>query len=260
MGMELGGDTKGFGLMAFQSMPDEEEGGVLQMSPTMAAGGGPGLWINSTGDRFVDETAAFDFPMAANAIYSQRDHFMWSIWDEAWAGYLKEKGLDLGIGASLPVGTKLDVMEDVLKNVEAGSPHVFIADSIPELAEKIGVDPVRLQQTVDRYNGFVASHHDDDFFKDPLFMMPVVHGKVMAARFIAGSFVSIGGLRVTPEMEVINKMGEPVAIGVYATGADVGGLWGDTYEVRRAGAMQSWAATSGRIAGANAAALARNSK
>jgi fumarate reductase flavoprotein subunit len=257
MGMELGGDTKGFGLMAFQSIPTEE--GVTQMSPTMAAGGGPGLWVNSSGDRFVDETAAFDFPMAANAIYSQRGHFMWSIWDEAWVAYLKEKGLDLGIGAGLPVGTKLDVMEDVLKNVEAGSPNIFIADSIPELAEKIGVDPDRLQQTVDRYNGFVASHHDDDFFKDPRFMVPVVQGKVMAARFIAGSFVSIGGLRVTPEMEVINKMGEPVAVGVYATGADVGGLWGDTYEVRRAGAMQSWAATSGRIAGANAAALAKKS-
>lgn len=259
MGMELGADSGGFGLMTFQSLPAEDGKGAQEMGVTMAAAGGPGLWVNTDGDRFADETVSFDFPMAANAIYSQRGNFAWSLWDEQFTTYLKEKGLDLGIGTNVPVGTKLDVMEDVLRLVSEGSPHVFIADSIPELAEKIGVDPDRLQQTIDRYNGFVATNRDADYFKDPRFMQPIGKGKLMAARLVVGSFISIGGLRVSPEIEVIDKMGKPVAEGVYACGGDVGGLWGDTYEVRRAGAMMSWASTSGRIAGANAAALAKKS-
>ncbi len=259
MGMELGADTRGFGLMTFQSVPGD--GGEMQeMSPVMAAAGGPGLWVNTFGERFVDETVSFDFPMAANAIYSQRFSFVWSIWDEDWCTYLKEKGLDLGIGTNIPVGTKFDVMQDVLKSIEEGSPHVFMEDSISELADDIGVDPDTLQETIDRYNGFVEKRYDEDFFKDRRFMRPVKKGKLIAARLGVGHFISIGGLRVTPETEVIDAMGEPVAEGVYACGADVGGLWGDTYEVRRAGAMMSWASTSGRIAGANAAALAMREK
>jgi fumarate reductase flavoprotein subunit len=259
MGMELGADVRGFGLMTFQSTPGE--GNEMQeMGAVMAAAGGPGLWVNTHGKRFVDETVSFDFPMAANAIYSQRFSFVWSIWDEDWCTYLKEKGLDLGIGTNIPVGTKFDVMEDVLKSLEEGSPHVFMQDTVEDLADDIGVDPDTLQETIDRYNGFVEKRYDEDFFKDWRFMRPVGKGKLIAARLGVGHFISIGGLRVTPETEVINAMGEPVAEGVYACGADVGGLWGDTYEVRRAGAMMSWASTSGRIAGANAAALAKKKK
>lgn len=260
MGMELGADTGGFGLMAGQSIPAEDGNGAQPMGIIMGGAGGPGLWVNTDGDRFVDETVSFDFPMAANAIYSQRDSFAWSIFDEVHTTYLKENGLDLGIGTQVPVGTKLPVMEEMVRCVEEGCPDTFIADSIPELAKKIGVDPDRLQQTIDRYNGFVATRYDEDFFKDWRFMRPVGKGKVMAVRLIVGHLVSVGGLRVTPDTEVINKKGTPVAEGVYACGADVGGLWGDTYEVRRAGAMMSWASTSGRIAGANAAALAKKSK
>jgi fumarate reductase flavoprotein subunit len=260
MGMELGADTMGFGLMAGQSVPAEDGNGAQEMGIVMGAGGGPGLWVNSLGDRFVDETVAFDFPLAANSIYSQRGSFAWSIWDEEWANYLEQKGLDLGIGTQVPVGTKLPVTQDVLRCVAAGSPDVFIADTIEELATKLGLDPVHLKKTVDRYNNMVATRYDEDFFKDWRFMRPVGKGRLMAARLIVGTFISIGGLRITPETEVVDKEGKPVAEGVYAAGADVGGLWGDTYEIRRAGAMMSWAATSGRIAGANAAALAKKSK
>jgi fumarate reductase flavoprotein subunit len=262
MGMELGADTGGFGLMMGQSVPAEDGNGAQEMGIIMGAAGNPiPIWVNKDGDRFVDETCGFDFPLAANAIYSQRDSYAWSIWDEEFTTYLKENGLDLGIGTNVPVGTKLDVMKEMVRCVEEGCPDTFIADSIPELAKKIGIDPERLQQTVDRYNGFVATHRDPELFKNPAFMRPIGlgEGKVMACRLVPGHLVSIGGLRVTTETEVMDKEGKPVAQGVYACGADVGGFWGDTYEVRRAGAMMSWASTSGRIAGANAAALAKKS-
>lgn len=258
MGIELGAATKGFGLMLFQSLPAEDGNGTQEMGITLAAAGSPVLWVNSDGDRFCNETASFDFPLAGNCIYDQRGHYAWAIWDAGFCQYLKENGLDLGIGTNVPVGTKLDIMADVQRLIEQGYEHVFVADSIPELGEKIGIDGEHLQATVDRYNGFALQHHDDEFYKDPHMIAPVFNPPYIAARLVPGSFISYGGLRVNPEtIEVIDEAGNPVAKGVYACGADVGGMWGDTYEVRRSGAMMGWASTSGRIAGKNAAEVAR---
>jgi len=252
MAMALGADTKGFGLMGFTAIAPGP--GVKPMGAVLVAAAQPGLWVNAAGMRFMDETTGFAFPMAANAIYSQLGSFAWAIWDEDLTQHMKENGVDLGLGELLPKGTKVDVIAEVNSGIAAGNKHVAMADSIPDLASKMGVDPARLQQTIDSYNGYVAAKKDTEFYKDPRWLRPVKNGKLMAARLVAGHFISIGGVRVNPRMEVITTKGAPIP-GVYAAGADVGGLWGDTYAVWTSGAMMSWASTSGRIAGANAAAF-----
>jgi fumarate reductase flavoprotein subunit len=258
MGIELGADTKGFGLMLFQSMPAEDGHGVQEMGITLAAAGSPVIWVNDRGDRFCDECASFDFPLAGNNIYMQPGHKAWAIFDAGFCMYLKENGLDLGIGTNVPVGTKIDILADVQRLMEQGYEHVFMADTLPELGLQMGVDGERLQATVDRYNGFVMQHHDDDFYKDPKFMAPCFTPPYIAARLVPGSFISYGGLAINPDtIQVVNADGEPVADAVFAVGAEVGGMWGDTYEVRRTGAMMGWSSTSGRIAGKNAAEIAK---
>jgi fumarate reductase flavoprotein subunit len=258
MAVAHGADTKGFGLMGFPSVPPGQ--GIRLNSPVMAAAVQPVLMVNAAGVRFFDETMMWTFPLAANAIYDQPGSFAWAIWDEDHARHLQQDGIDIGLGQLMKPGTKVDVMKNMTEAISAGNKHVAMADSVSELARMIGVDPVRLQRTIERYNGFVATNKDAEFFKDPRWLRPVKKGKLMAARLAVASFISIGGVRVTPRMEVINRMGVPVVPGVYAAGADVGGLWGDTYAVWTSGAMASWALTSGRLAGASAAAFVKSGK
>lgn len=53
--------------------------------------------------------------------------------------------------------------------------------------------------------------------------------------------------------EVINTEGEVIP-GLYATGCDAGGLYGDAYDVNKApGSQSSWACNSGRFAAQAAA-------
>jgi fumarate reductase flavoprotein subunit len=257
MAIAQGAETKGLGLMTVPSVPPGQ--GLRPTGPVGAAALQPGLLVNAVGERFVDEALLFDFPVAANVIYDQPGSFAWAIWDEDQAGHLKEEGIDIGLGQLLNTGTKVDVIEDMTKALAAGNRHVAVADSVPELAKKIGVDAVRLQQTIDRYNTFASTNRDAEFSKDPRWLRPVKKGKIMAARLTINHFISIGGLRVTPRMEVINRIGMPIP-GIYAAGADVGGLWGDTYAVWTSGAMMGWASTSGRLAGAHAAAFVKSGK
>jgi fumarate reductase flavoprotein subunit len=256
MAMAQGADTKGFGLMVGQGNPRGP--GLKHPDWVTAVAGSPVLWVNALGERFVDESIAMDFPMASNSIYGQSGNFAWAIWDEETARHWKEEGIDLSPSVPLRIGTMVDVMAEITSGVAAGNRHVAMADSVPELARKIGVDPARLQQTIDRYNGFCGANKDAEFSKDPRWLRPVKKGKLMAARLVAWSQVSIGGVRVTPRMEVIKQTGAPIP-GIYAAGADAGGLWGDTYTVWTSGIMLSWCSTSGRLAGANAAAFVKSS-
>lgn len=257
MAIAQGADTKGFGLMVFPFLPAGQ--GIQPFGPVMTAATQAGLWVNAAGERFVDEAIQFNFPLAANAIYGQRGSFAWSIWDEDQARHLKEDGIDISQGMFLRAGTKIDAFAEMTAAVAAGNKNVAMADSVPELAKKMGVDPVRLQKAIERYNGFAATNRDTEFFKEPRWLRPVKNGKLMAARLIAGHFISIGGARVTPRLEVITPMGATIP-GLYAAGSDVGGLWGDTYGVWTTGAMMSWASTSGRLAGVSAAAFAKTAK
>jgi fumarate reductase flavoprotein subunit len=62
---------------------------------------------------------------------------------------------------------------------------------------------------------------------------------------------------VTERLEAVDAGGTPIA-GLYVAGVDAGGWQGDTYCFRLAGSSLGFAYGSGRIAGEQAAARARD--
>ncbi|MBQ9067559.1 MAG: FAD-binding protein, partial [Eggerthellaceae bacterium] len=94
---------------------------------------------------------------------------------------------------------------------------VLSADSIEELAGKIGVDPAALRETVDRYNGFVDAGEDTDFGKNVEGCTRIETAPFYALTIVPRPYVTLGGLATDADSRVLDKSGSPIP-GLYAAG------------------------------------------
>jgi 3-oxosteroid 1-dehydrogenase len=117
------------------------------------------------------------------------------------------------------------------------------ADSIEELARLLKIDPAALRGTVDRFNGFVAKNHDDDFKRgdraydrwlgDPFHKHNPSLGSISEAPFYAvpvlpGDVGTYGGV-VTDEHARALRADGSVIQGLYATGISTASVMGRVY-------------------------------
>jgi 3-oxosteroid 1-dehydrogenase len=179
-----------------------------------------GIFVNQDGDRFVNESRAYD--RAGREIIAQlRDGSItlpyWMIYDD------KE-------GEVPPVKAANVTIVETEKYVAAGLWHT--ADTLEELADRIGVPPGRLAATVARFNGFVAGRGDEAFDRafsggaPPLVSIdqPPFH----AAAFGISDLGTKGGLRTDAAARVLDTSGHPIP-GLYAAGNTMAAPSGTTY-------------------------------
>jgi fumarate reductase flavoprotein subunit len=206
--------------------------------------------VNQLGERFCDETVIFSWPYAGNALANQPGRVMYVIFDEKTKKYMMEKGIDVGVGVMVPVATKLTKLDSELqRGIDKG--YVFVASSIKELANKMKVDPVRLQATIDEYNKMADQRQDTLFVKNPKYLQPVRKAKFYAMKAFPFALGTLGGIKINHKTEVLDKKQEPIP-GLYAAGNDAGGMYGDSYDVVLSGSTLGFAVNSGRIAGESA--------
>jgi len=259
-------DKTGDGIrMAFEVGAAEEGLGILELvrtgpvGPEFAMGSHleniavqPDLWVNAQGERYCDESISFDDAYVGNANARQKGDYTFSIFDSAIKQSLIDDGITKAMIMAFPPGSRTTELDRELeKAVKSGSTEVFEADSIRELAEKIGVDPDVLQSTVDEYNGYCEKGHDDLFAKDPKYLRPLKGPKYYAVKARTIFLGTLGGIKINHRMEVIDKKGNTIP-GLYAGGYDAGGMYGDSYSIgKSSGLSSSFATNSGRIAGKN---------
>jgi succinate dehydrogenase/fumarate reductase flavoprotein subunit len=139
------------------------------------------------------------------------------------------------------------------------------ADTLEELAAKIGVDATNLAATVARFNGFAADGVDadyrrgeslyDHFYGDPDNKPNPNLGVIGKAPFYGlqvhpGAIGTKGGAKVDANSQVVAVDGTPIA-GLYAAGNVMAGVTGPGYP--GAGSTIGTAMTFGYIAGNHAA-------
>jgi fumarate reductase flavoprotein subunit len=246
MAWEAGAAKDGMGV--FMAIPS-----VMGHKPTShlwAAAVQPLLWVNKWGERFCDESISFVFPIAANALSKQKDGVMYTIFDENTKQKLMEEGIDVCLGIFVPVTTKLVKLDEAIETgIQEGS--AFAANSLKELAEKIGAPGDRLKTTVDEINQAFEHNRDDLFAKKSRYLQPVKKGKFYAVKSIYQIFTTLGGIKINYKTEVLNENLEVIP-GLYATGNCAGGLYAWHYEVFTAGGALGFAVNSGRIASESA--------
>jgi fumarate reductase flavoprotein subunit len=132
------------------------------------------------------------------------------------------------------------------------------AGSLQELADALnkasGMNAAAMVDTVNKYNGYVDAGKDPEFDRKNLVGTSGKLVKIDTAPFYAvisvpGTTHYNGGLKVTPQMQVLNVFGEKIP-GLYAAGEVTGGFHGKGYV---SGSAVGMAVIYGRIAGINAA-------
>ncbi|MCZ7525858.1 MAG: FAD-dependent oxidoreductase [Acidimicrobiia bacterium] len=117
------------------------------------------------------------------------------------------------------------------------------ADTIGELAGKMGVPPDRLQATVERFNGFARAGRDPDFhrgesaydrfYADPLqtpnpCLGPIEKPPYLAFKLVPGDIGTKGGLLTDEHARVLREDGSVVP-GLYAAGNTSSSVMGHDY-------------------------------
>ena len=229
MGLQVGAGLAGMGGALNVSL-----NGCIGRDPTSNVGGPTtGITVNRYGQRFVNEWTQYGYYMAA--CLEQDGHEAWTITDQAAVD--REGGVLMGFTS-----------EDLSVELEAGS--VVKADTVEELAVKIGVDAVGLGKTLDTWNADVAQGADLSFGKMEA-LNPINQGPFYAARVLSYNLGSLGGLKINVDAQVCRFDGTPIDR-LYAGGLCTGGWTGMFYPGSGTAVLSTvhWGRKAGKAAAA----------
>lgn len=228
--------------------------GTLGHFPHIIDRAKPGLiGVLSTGKRFVNEADGYyDYTAAMVAGAPEGEEVAsWLICDHR---FQRRFGLGHSRPFPLPVGP----------SVRSG--YLQRAESIQALAERCGIDPVGLSETVRNFNEHARNGKDPEFGRgstpynckqgDPLItkgnpcVAPIEHGPFYAVKVQPGSFGTFAGLKTNGHAQVLDRSGTTIT-GLYAVGTDMASVMGGFYP--SGGINLGPAMTFGYIAGLHAA-------
>jgi len=196
-------------------------------------------FVNLEGERFMNE-GTWVQGKSMN-IMNQTDNIAYSIFDKNFGEY-NAKTLLSGEGGGMfwdSMGGQIGaepVADDVIPIVESdvANGNTLVADTLEELAEKIGCPVDTFMATINRYNELVAAGADDDFHKPATFLYPVEEGPFYAAKVGVALLAIVGGLSVNTSLQVLDTAKQPIP-GLYATGNASGDLYAIDYPINMAG-------------------------
>lgn len=191
------------------------------------------IFVNKSGLRYGDEGGRRDD--MTRDLFAQEDATMWIVMDSD----------------TYPTGDEVNNFGETANQlVEAG--RAVKADTLEELAEKMGVDAENLKATIAEYNrycegGDLAGLADQ--FGRTLFGKPIDTAPFYAGARVPTVHHTMGGVRIDTQCRVYNENGEIIR-NLYAAGEVTGGIHGTN---RLGGNALTDTVVFGRIAGESAA-------
>lgn len=211
----------------------------------------PNLLVNKFGKRIMDEEQMQNTTYLSNVAAHQKDRVVYSIIDSTIAKYYMKHGVD-EICMVRPNPDVSDFADSIAEARKNGNVGMFVADSVEELAEQIGVDAEALQDTIDDYNDY-CDEVDEEFFKRKKYLRPLLKAPYYATAIYPGGYGTVGGIRINENCEACDRDFMPVP-GLYAAGADACNIYDDSYMFLLPGNSMGFAVNTGRIAGMEAVA------
>ena len=163
------------------------------------------VYVNSAGQRFVRE----DHPSVderEHALLAQENHRYWMIFDQEI----------MDTAPPVALGWDRERLDFAFSKY-----HFFSrADTLGELAFWAGIESEGLAAAVERYNAGQAGGRDPDFGREHM-PLPVRKPPFHAIRMQGTQLLTFAGLNVNPQLEVLNRDGQPIP-NLYAAGEVLG--------------------------------------
>ena len=157
------------------------------------------ILVNQSGKRFINEMETRDVVSAAEL--EQEGQYAYVIFDQK----LRE-----GLKAT----------EKYIKNN-----IVVEAATIEELAKALEIDEATLAETLNNWNGYVASGEDKEFGRDTGMEEDLTTAPYYAIKIAPGIHHTMGGVKIDTSAQVIDKNGNVIE-GLFAAGEVCGGVHG----------------------------------
>lgn len=244
-------------------------------APNRSAHNGRCIWVNTYGERFMDESSTMGNE-CANALTRQPGMIGYALFEQNILNDLEKRPMMMGgpggpggpggmpqggpegegpggPGGGMPHGhgPRASMKESLENEYKRKEGWVEKADTLEELAGKIGIDYEALKATVDEYNGYCKAGRDGLFAKAADNLVELKEGPYYALKFRPILIETQGPIIINEKMQVLNK-DHKVIPGLYAGGVCSSGSQGQDYHLR--GSNLGYSVTSGRIIGMNVAA------
>ena len=181
-------------------------GGMTYYTPRDLSGTDQIIFVNKEGKRFVQEDGRRD--VICCALIDQTDGIMYI--------------LESGDGNAVDPDQLMTGDGHPARQAEAEG-YLLIADTLEEMAAKIGCPAEDLQATIDAFNAAVDAGADE--FGRKLYSTKLTKGPWIACARVACVHHTMGGIEINENTEVVDVNGNVIP-GLYAAGEVTGGLHG----------------------------------
>lgn len=234
--------------------PDQEPGVKTIQSGDSGffwMGSQPWLKVNAHGKRFMNESGTYENILHADEY--QKGHCHYTLFDSNWVQYAEQfkmhgcsRMFPFENGADPNISWKI-VKEKMLPGlIEKG--YVVKADTIEELARKLGLPQKALKATVTRYNELAKAGNDLDYGKEPHRLTPVDKAPFYGAKNTGWMLCTMDGIQIDTNMNAIDTEGNPIP-GLYVVGNDSGSYFASEYPNLATGMACGRTVTFGRLVG-----------
>ena len=183
----------------------------------------------------------------------QKGHCHYTLFGSNWTAYAQQFKMH-GCSRLYPFENGADpnnsheVVRDKMlpKLLEKG--FVVKADTIEELARKLGLPPAELKRTVERYNDLARKGVDEDYGKESFRLTPVDKAPFYGAKNTGYVLCTMDGIQIDTHMNAIDTNGNPIP-GLYVIGNDSGCFFANEYPNLATGMACGRTVTFGRIVG-----------
>ena len=194
-------------------------------------GSQPWLKVNADGRRFMNESGTYENILHADEY--QKGHCHYTLFDSNWTTYAQQFKMH-GCSRLYPFenGADPNISYEVVRDrmlpglLEKG--FVVKADTIEELARKLGLPADELKRTVDRYNDLARKGVDEDYGKESFRLTPVDKAPFYGAKNTGYVLCTMDGIQIDTHMNAIDTDGNPIP-GLYVIGNDSGCFFANEY-------------------------------